>query len=227
MTSFPPAPAFAAPRGEDVPGLSASASAAIAARGTPATLNLDDIFGDVLFTPDGDTVFLNDQPESVRSEILGSGEAVISNHASRQDGKKFVPVAMATGIAGTQLDKPGMPSTVMIGTATSPAAQVGFKQPPQQRHHLQYASAPVMKKRSRRSGGSSSSSERKMSEQQKVERRYVCVCVCVCVYICVYICVCVSVLLFIINNNNNNKTRSFFSFTQCRLVIYTHIPRII
>ena len=53
--------------------LSATAQAAVAQRGTPATLNLDDIFGDVVFTPDGDTVF--------KSEMEGKVQQISSKMA--------------------------------------------------------------------------------------------------------------------------------------------------
>eukprot|EP00978_Attheya_sp_CCMP212_P015946 scaffold41397_cov49-Attheya_sp.AAC.1 len=43
--------------------LSSNSLQAVANKGTPATLNLDDIFGDCFFTPDGDTVFLSDQQQ--------------------------------------------------------------------------------------------------------------------------------------------------------------------
>ena len=46
-----------------VPGLSVSASAAVQSRGTPATLNLDDIFGDCFFTPEGEAIFLSENPQ--------------------------------------------------------------------------------------------------------------------------------------------------------------------
>eukprot|EP00571_Detonula_confervacea_P012375 CAMPEP_0172302696 /NCGR_PEP_ID=MMETSP1058-20130122/4351_1 /TAXON_ID=83371 /ORGANISM="Detonula confervacea, Strain CCMP 353" /LENGTH=453 /DNA_ID=CAMNT_0013013271 /DNA_START=62 /DNA_END=1423 /DNA_ORIENTATION=- len=46
-----------------VPGLSASATAAVQSRGTPSTLNLDDIFGDCFFTPEGEAIFLSENPQ--------------------------------------------------------------------------------------------------------------------------------------------------------------------
>ena len=155
--------------------LSASASAAVAQRGTPATLNLDDIFGDVLFTPDGETIFLSDQQGDDDDAVMASGEGdQIANHASRvTDDGNVIAVPNAGGIVTTQLDQDGKPSLVMgaaDGVHVGPA--VPFQQAPQQRHHLQYATpqmAAAMKKRK----GAASKSERKMSEQQKVERRYV------------------------------------------------------
>jgi len=56
--------------------LSSQAQHALSTRGTPATLNLDDIFGDCFFTPEGDTVFLSEQQpqanESVASTLTPS-----------------------------------------------------------------------------------------------------------------------------------------------------------
>ena len=73
--------------------LSASAAAAVAERGTPATLNLDDIFGDVMFTPDGDTVFLSEE-----QEILPSGEKHVTNMASKVNAGGLVPVQKGGGL---------------------------------------------------------------------------------------------------------------------------------
>jgi hypothetical protein len=79
------------------PTFSAATQHAVATRGTPATLNLDDIFGDCFFTPEGDAVFLSEQanydPNSNnmgmssgdnQSFIQLSGEGTqISNNASK------------------------------------------------------------------------------------------------------------------------------------------------
>eukprot|EP00578_Thalassiosira_sp_NH16_P006586 CAMPEP_0181107582 /NCGR_PEP_ID=MMETSP1071-20121207/17165_1 /TAXON_ID=35127 /ORGANISM="Thalassiosira sp., Strain NH16" /LENGTH=455 /DNA_ID=CAMNT_0023191111 /DNA_START=66 /DNA_END=1433 /DNA_ORIENTATION=- len=46
-----------------VPGLSASTTTAVQTRGTPSTLNLDDIFGDCFFTPEGEAIFLSENPQ--------------------------------------------------------------------------------------------------------------------------------------------------------------------
>lgn len=157
--------------------MSSAASAAVAQRGTPATLNLDDIFGDVMFTPDGDTVFLSDlQNEGADVTVLPSGEAQVATVASRigPDGLP-VPVPLAGGIATTQLDQDGKPALTMGAAPASggTANMVPFQQPPQQRHHLQYATPEMMNAMKKRKSGTSKSGDRKMSEQQKVERRYV------------------------------------------------------
>ena len=159
--------------------LSASTSAAIAQRGTPATLNLDDIFGDVLFTPDGETIFLSDQ-QGDEDAIMGSGEGEqIATYASRvTDDGNVIPVTKGGGIVTTQLDQTGKKALVMgaaDGVVVAPAP-VPYQQAPQQRHHLQYATpqmAAALKKRKGASSSAASKSERKMSEQQKVERRWV------------------------------------------------------
>jgi hypothetical protein len=151
--------------------LSASAQAAIAAKGDPATLNLDDIFGDVVFTPDGDTVFLNEQAGRGRALNSGEGEAVKMG-ASKATATGFAAVPQGGGLATTQLGKTGLPALVM-GTAaagTSPSSHVPFKHKPQAEHHLEYVAA---KKKQKISAGASGipGGDRKMSEQQKVERR--------------------------------------------------------
>eukprot|EP00428_Durinskia_dybowskii_P025306 CAMPEP_0170235664 /NCGR_PEP_ID=MMETSP0116_2-20130129/17577_1 /TAXON_ID=400756 /ORGANISM="Durinskia baltica, Strain CSIRO CS-38" /LENGTH=367 /DNA_ID=CAMNT_0010486457 /DNA_START=148 /DNA_END=1252 /DNA_ORIENTATION=- len=136
--------------------LSASAQAAVAQRGTPATLNLDDIFGDVMFTP----FFLSEE-----HDVLPSGEREISTMARKVVGNQYVPVRKGGGLYTTQLVDRDKASTVM-GTAAPGVPQtapVPFRKAPQERHHLQYA-LPKNKKSSR-------TSDRRMSEQQKVERR--------------------------------------------------------
>ena len=148
-----PAPMFTAA------DMSASTQQAVAQKGTPATLNLDDIFGDVMFTPDGDTVFLSEE-----QDVMNSAESQVTNMASKKRGDQFVQVNQGGGLYTTQLMEHGKVSTTM-GTADKASAKtaaVPFKKAPQERHHLQYAN----KKKSR-------SSDRKMSEQQKTERRYV------------------------------------------------------
>jgi PAS domain S-box-containing protein len=153
------------------PGLSSATSAAVAQRGTPATLNLDDIFGDVLFTPDGDTVFLSDL-QAEGADILPSGEAEVATVASRigPDGNP-IPVPLAGGISTTQLDQEGKPALTMGAAGGSGHSNlVPYAQAPQQRHHLQYATPEMMNSLKKRKTGSKTS-DRKMSEQQKVERR--------------------------------------------------------
>ena len=140
--------------------LSASTQQAVAQRGTPATLNLDDIFGDVMFNPDGDTVFLSEEQDA-----LASGEKELTTMASKVRGNRYVQVDKGGGLYTTQLmdrDKPalvmGAPVSGLQTTAAAP-----YKKAPQERHHLQYA-LPKIKRGGR-------GSDRKMSEQQKVERR--------------------------------------------------------
>jgi hypothetical protein len=146
-------------------GLSASTRAAVSARGDPATLNLDDIFGDVVFTPDGDTVFLSELGDEGH---LNSGEGNnVANMASRPTATgSYAPVRPGGGVYTTQLQDSGKPSLAM-GDFTQETKAVPYRKKPQADHHLQYA-APRKK-----SSASDASSGGKMSEQQKVERRYV------------------------------------------------------
>ncbi len=134
--------------------LSASTSAAVQTRGTPSTLNLDDIFGDCFFTPEGEAIFLSENPQLQQQiqkqqqdqqlsqvSFLASGEATPSQNASRpMDGAGFVPVPQAGGIVTTGLHNPKASVTVMgnfSSDAAPPAAP--FAQAPQRPHHLQYA----------------------------------------------------------------------------------------
>jgi hypothetical protein len=144
-----------------LPGLSASAAAAVQSRGTPSTLNLDDIFGDCFFTPEGEAVFLSENPQLqqvqqaqqqqqqqqqvhqqqlAQGSILVSGESAPAQIASRPTQTGYVNVPQAGGIVTTGLHKPKAPATVMgnnAGGATP--SQVPFAQAPQRPHHLQYA----------------------------------------------------------------------------------------
>ena len=134
-----------------------STQAAVNQRGTPATLNLDDIFGDVMFTPEGDTVFLSEE------QALASGERDITTMASKPRGDRYVPVQRGGGLYTTQLHEREKASTTMGSAGMAPSYQsVPFKKAPQERHHLQYALPKNKKNRG---------STRGMTEQQKSERR--------------------------------------------------------
>jgi hypothetical protein len=162
MASHPngPPPLFAPGSGQMSSGINRGNAAAL--------LNLDDIFGDVMFTPDGDTVFLSEQSNE---ELLQSGEGnQIATMASKPDESgNFRPTAAAGGLYTTQLHDCAKPSLIMgaAGADVPKVAPVPFKAPPQAGHHLQYA-APKKKRTA-----AEKSADRKMSEQQKVERRYV------------------------------------------------------
>lgn len=138
--------------------MSAETQAAVAAKGTPSTLNLDDIFGDVVFTPDGDTVFLSED----KATTSGQGDTKEAARIGADGTAKTV--AHAGGLYTTHL-MDGAASTAMGAASEGVQAtpSVGYKAAPQKSNHLQYA-APKKKKEGR-------SSDRKMSEQQKVERR--------------------------------------------------------
>jgi hypothetical protein len=156
-------------------GMSSSTAAAVASRGVfPATLNLDDIFGDVAFTPDGDTVFLSEEVKAEGGDeaigLLNSGEGPnVATVASRpnSDGT-FTAVPQAGGLYTTNLYDAAKPSLSMGAAAdgVKATAPVPFKHAPQASNHLQYA-APKKKK----SSSSSSRADRKMNDEQKTERR--------------------------------------------------------
>jgi hypothetical protein len=139
-----------------------SASKATTGRSGPQ-LNLDDIFGDVVFTPDGDTVFLSEQNDD---EILNSGEKEVTTMASKpaEDGQ-FKAVSKAGGLYTTDLHDGSKPALTMgaLSEGVQQIEAVPFKHAPQLGHHLQYA-AP--KKKSKDRSG-------KMNDQQKTDRRYV------------------------------------------------------
>lgn len=172
------APTFLAP-------LSQQTQQAVISRGTPSTLNLDDIFGDCFFTPEGDQIFLSETQggnavinSNAAVNVQTSGEAVVSANASRPIGtaapgvpQQYAPVPYAGGIATTGLNNTGPTRASTMGPALSNAAEqkiMPMTAPPQQRHHLQYAMVDAS---ARRKAVASSSRDRKMSDQQKSERR--------------------------------------------------------
>lgn len=174
------------------PTFSAATQHAVATKGTPATLNLDDIFGDCFFTPEGDTVFLSEQSNYDSGNLgeLGgadnmniqlSGEAQVSNVASRpmndaNNQQQYVPLAQAGGIATTGLNNTGARATTM-GPASSGGNQAlnPIAAPPQQKFHLQFATTNgtggASSGQKKRISSGSSARERKMTDTQKSERR--------------------------------------------------------
>ena len=135
----------------------ASSSMVQQQRGTPGGLNLDDIFGDCFFTPEGEAIFLSENPqlqqqlvqqqqqrlqaEEQKLSFLTSGEAGnVAQNASRPTttgGGGFTLVAPGGGIVTTGLHEPNATATVM-GTGVPPPA-APLVQAPQRPHHLQYA----------------------------------------------------------------------------------------
>ena len=167
--------------------LSQNTQHAVQTRGTPATLNLDDIFGDCFFTPEGDQIFLSENQnqneeddeddEDHNDKIQTSGEAVVSTNASRQvdnnGSQQYVPVPYAGGITTTGLNQTGPTKASIMGPALNNGQDpqiIPMQQPPHQRHHLQYAMVNTSRKVPVQQ---SIGRDRKMSDQQKSERRCV------------------------------------------------------
>jgi hypothetical protein len=155
------------------PGLSAATAQALQAGKANVNFNLDEIFGDCFFTPDGETVFLNADD---RVSFVPSNESNPTAVASRIDPStnSFIPIPYAGGITTTHLDQPGAKASVM-GPAVDQQdhSKRLAKTPvvPAPSHHIGFVTTSNLldskKKRRQRPG------ERKMSDQQKVERRYV------------------------------------------------------
>ena len=180
--------------------LSQNTQHAVQTRGTPATLNLDDIFGDCFFTPEGDQIFLSenqhhddeddDDDDDDNGKIQTSGEAVPSTNASRQvdsnGSQQYVPVPYAGGISTTGLNQTGPTRASIMGPALTsnsnnsnssqeqqPGPQIiPMQQPPHQRNHLQYAMVNTARRKVP-VPQSTGGRDRKMSDQQKSERRCV------------------------------------------------------
>lgn len=148
---------------------------AVQTRGTPATLNLDDIFGDCFFTPEGDQIFLSENQDSNDGDIQTSGESIISTNASKPivnngGSQQYVPVPYAGGISTTGLNGRASIMGPAQNNGNDPKILPMQQQPPQQRHHLQYAMVSTARKKV--PVPQSSTRDRKMSDQQKSERRY-------------------------------------------------------
>jgi hypothetical protein len=161
-------PTFLAP-------LSQQSQHALQTRGNPSTLNLDDIFGDCFFTPEGDQIFLSENEVPIQP----SGETIISTNASKpviKNGtEQYIPVPNAGGIETTGLNLTGSTRASTMGPVNENLKErkiVPMSAPPQQRHHLQYAILNTGDKKSISSSSTTSSGrDRKMSDQQKSERR--------------------------------------------------------
>lgn len=154
--------------------LSAQTQAAVEARGNPTIYNLDEIFGDVMFTPDGDTVFQKEDPNQL---MISSAEVTnIATNASTPGtvAGEWNQVRMGGGVQTTQLTEAGKPALTMgpATTETKPVQPVSYDpSKPQKPHHLAFALSSKPKKKP--SGSRSSDRSGKMSDEQKKERRYV------------------------------------------------------
>lgn len=113
-----------------------------------AALNLDDIFNDVMFTPDGDTIFLSEEKDA---DMLNSGEGgdfkIVASKATA-DGQ-FKAVNAGGGLDTTNLADPSKEALTMgkASVEAVPTKQaVPFKDAPQKKNQLEYA-APKKKKK--------------------------------------------------------------------------------
>lgn len=172
----------------DVPPLSAAAQAALEAR---PQINLDDIFGDCFFTPEGETVFLNDTSDAIRGSALPSSETNATVVASKIDVNKGsmnpVPVnAPPLGVTqtGSTLRGEGFtPAPNPTATTTARANLIGSNATIQQAHHMKFISRVSDADKKRKIGGGPVNvnvgnmggrpGNQKMSEQQRSERRFV------------------------------------------------------
>mmetsp|Transcript_19429 Transcript_19429/g.27340 ORF Transcript_19429/g.27340 Transcript_19429/m.27340 type:complete len:605 (-) Transcript_19429:533-2347(-) len=59
--------------------LSSQAQMAVSTKGSPATLNLDDIFGDCFFTPEGDAVFLSENSDVTTSDAQSNAVVALQS----------------------------------------------------------------------------------------------------------------------------------------------------
>jgi hypothetical protein len=151
------------------PGLSAATAQALQAGKANVNFNLDEIFGDCFFTPDGETVFLNADDQV---SFVPSNESNPAAVASRLDPNTnaFIPIPFAGGITTTHLDQPGAKASVMGPAVDQSKMLTKTSVAPAPSHHMGFVTTSTLldskKKRRQRPG------ERKMSDQQKVERRY-------------------------------------------------------
>lgn len=129
-----------------------------------AALNLDDIFSDVMFTPEGDTVFLSEEADA---DMLNSGEnGDFKIVASKKTDAGFQAVNAGGGLDTTNLADPSKESLTMGEAAVKgvPTKQaVPFKEAPQKKNQLEYA-APKKKKKK---GDKKSKEDAKKSKMRK------------------------------------------------------------
>jgi len=104
-------------------------------RGTAATLNLDDIFGDCFFTPEGDACFMSDRVNSGQNNATSldggqvggpivSGESVVTNVA-------FKPIMVSTNNSNAPIGAP------QHGQIQQSQLQLQQQQQQQQQQHQQ------------------------------------------------------------------------------------------
>lgn len=115
-----------------------------------AALNLDDIFNDVMFTPDGDTVFMSEQNDL---DLLHSGEGDdVKIVASKTVDGQLIAAKAGGGLDTTNLSDPSKEALVMGNAAVQmvPTKQaIPFKDAPQKKNQLEYA-APKKKKKDKK-----------------------------------------------------------------------------
>lgn len=129
-----------------------------------SALNLDDIFNDVMFTPEGDTILLSEEKDA---DMLNSGEGGdFKIVASKKIGDGFQAVNAGGGLDTTNLSDPSKEALTMgeAGVKAVPTKQaVPFKEAPQKKNQLEYA-APKKKKKGEKK---KSKEDAKKSRQRK------------------------------------------------------------
>jgi hypothetical protein len=109
-------------------------------------LNIDDVFGEIAFTPDGELEVKDDDIKT-----SGEGRQVAAMASKVTDDGEFHMVAQGGGLYTTQLhqgDKPSLAMGVADG-ATPTMSTVPFRKAPQADHQLEYAAPKKDKKKSK------------------------------------------------------------------------------
>lgn len=108
-------------------------------------LNIDDVFGEVAFTPDGEV-------EVKDAEVKTSGEGRnVATMASRDTGDgKFQAVQRGGGLFTTQLHQGDKPSLAMGSADGAEGTEaVPYRKAPQAEHQLEYAATKKDRKKSK------------------------------------------------------------------------------
>jgi hypothetical protein len=108
-------------------------------------LNIDDVFGEIAFTPDGDLEVKDDE---IKTSGEGSKFATVASRVT--DKGDFQPVQQGGGLYTTQLHEGSKPALAM-GSAegATPTAAVPYRKAPQADHQLEFAAAKKDKKKSK------------------------------------------------------------------------------
>jgi hypothetical protein len=110
-------------------------------------LNIDDVFGEIAFTPDGEL----EVKDGDNIKTSGEGRAVATMASRVTEDGEYQAVAPGGGLYTTQLhqgDKPSLAMGAAVDGAAHTSSTVPFRKAPQADHQLEYAAPKKDKKKS-------------------------------------------------------------------------------